>query len=141
VPCAAQPEENQPSGERNQPETGEAVEQHRGQCLAGAQPGGDQGEAEGSFGDSKAAGCDVEALRGDSRAVDQQQVVPGHGGAGGADAHGKDRCIGEPVGQGQAGHHHPARRGKLERAQPLSPGPDGLTGIVDVPVQQPGPMP
>ena len=81
---------------------------------AGAQPGGDQGEAEGSFGDSEAAGCDVEALRGDSRAVDQQQVVPGHSGAGGADAHSEDCCVGEPVGQGQAGHRDPARRRKLE---------------------------
>jgi hypothetical protein len=38
----------------------------------------------------------------------EQPSAPGHSGAGGADAHSEDCCIGEPVGQGQAGHRHPA---------------------------------
>jgi hypothetical protein len=97
---APQPQQDQPSGECDEPEAGQPVEQYRGQGLAGAQPGGDQGQAERSLGDPEPAGRDVQALRGDARAVDQQQVVPGHGGAGGADAYGQDRRVGQPVGQG-----------------------------------------
>ena len=64
--------------------------------------------------------------------------MPGDGGAGGADAHGQDRRVGEPVGQGQADHGHPARRGKPERTQPLRPGPDDLAGFGAGPAQHPG---
>jgi hypothetical protein len=67
----SQPQEDQPVGEGNQPEAGEAVEQDRCQCLAGPQPGGYQSHSGGTFGDPETAGCDVEALRDDSRAVDQ----------------------------------------------------------------------
>jgi len=42
---------------------GESVEQYCGQRLAGAEPGGYQGHAEGPFGDPEAAGCEVQALR------------------------------------------------------------------------------
>jgi hypothetical protein len=97
---------------------------------------GDQGQAQRSFSDPEASGCDVKALGGDSRAVRQQEGVPGHGTADGADAHGEDCCVGQPVGHGQAGHRHPARWGKLERAQPLGPGPDGRSGIADGAPQQ-----
>ena len=46
-----QPEHDQPSGQRDQPEAGEAVEQYGGQGLAGTQPGRYQGQAERSLGD------------------------------------------------------------------------------------------
>ena len=136
-----QPEHHQPPGQRDQPEAGEAVEQHGCHSLAGTQPGRDQGQAERSLGDPQAAGRDVETLRGDTRAVGQQKIVPGDGGAGGADAHGEDRRVGEPVGQGQAGRRYPAGRGKLERTQSLRPGPDGPAGIGGRPTQHPGSLP
>jgi hypothetical protein len=63
--------------------------------------------------------------------------VPGHGASDGADAHGEDCRVGEPVDQAQAGHRQPARGGKLQRAQPLRPGPDGGSGIADGAPQQP----
>ena len=43
----SQPQEDQPAGDGNQPEAGEAVEQDRGQCLAGPQPGGYQSHSQG----------------------------------------------------------------------------------------------
>ena len=140
-PGTPQPEHDQPSGQCDQPETGQAVKQHRRQGLAGTQPGGYQRQAERSLSDSEPAGRDVEALRGDARAVDQQKIVPGDGGAGGADAHGEDRRVGEPVGQGQAGRRHPAGRGQPERTQSLCPGPDGLVGFGGGSAQHPGSLP
>src|SRR5260370_27574437 len=59
----SQPQEDQPSGGCDQPETGEAVEQDPRHCLAGAQPGGYQGPGEGSFGSPPPPRCDGEGLR------------------------------------------------------------------------------
>jgi hypothetical protein len=52
-PGTPQPEHDQPSGQCDQPETGQAVKQHRRQGLAGTQPGGYQRQAERSLSDSE----------------------------------------------------------------------------------------
>jgi hypothetical protein len=112
--AAPEEPEDQPAGECDQPEAGQAVEQDRSQRLARSQTSGDEGQAQSSLGHPKAAWRDVEALRGDSGAVDKQEIIPGHGAASGADAHDEHCRVSEPVDDAQAGHRHPARRRKLE---------------------------
>src|SRR3984957_9393947 len=74
-PAPPEEPEDQPADECDQPEAGKAVKEHGSQRLAGAHAGGHEGQAESPLGHPEAAWRDVEALRGDPRAVDKQEVI------------------------------------------------------------------
>jgi hypothetical protein len=141
APAATEEPEDHPARQRDEPEAREAIEQHGSQRLAGAQAGGNKGHAESALGHPETSRRDVEALRSDPSAVDKQEIIPGNGGASGADAYDEDCRVGEPVDHAQTGHGHPVGWRKLERAQPVCPGPDDRAGILGRPAQQPGPVP
>jgi hypothetical protein len=140
-PWVAQPDQDQPPGQSNQPETDQAVNQDRGQRPAGPHPGSGQRQAERPLGDPEPAGGDGEALRSNPRAISQQEIVPGHRGPDGEDAHGQHPRAGQPVPHRQDDHHRPARQGKLQLTQPPGPDPDDLAGIGHRPARQPGSAP